>query len=428
MRARKLWPWVLGLAVVGIAGAIRYNAVRNDAELAEQLRLAWAEGIPTNAEQMATFYPPIDSAKNAAPYYSALFGKGNPRGYKELSEVLAFPSPKTIAAAEAVLKANSLWLSVGDRAVTFPLCQFYCDWRQGSAMYLPEVRVIERLSDLYELRAASAAARHDPKAAIGDIRRMLIIADHASNAGFFKDCYSGRMRFAKALELLAFFAFEITPHRPYLDELRRVVKNFPAFDLKRELRDSLFYSLSALELYYSPSGREKLGLKPDDVRTEDHIFQALVSLKATKISLLKRGRAVWHATEKSRHERVTYSDTEITFGPWSYQRFVSGASSISMLRMPEGAENARLQYVALIRALEKGKPKTMSFPDLVSPIDNKPLTYENDGMSISIASMNEPDGHYKVKLTMPPYQVTSKREEAQRAGTGIPPTAPTAKK
>ncbi|MEQ1936001.1 MAG: hypothetical protein ABL962_19275, partial [Fimbriimonadaceae bacterium] len=179
--AKRTWLWVGGITALTLVGGLKYRNYRDESELKEQLKLAWAEGIPTNAEQIASLVRKGDPSRNAGPYYTTLVGTisayVSPR--LEIDELLATPNAVTISKAKAFLKSHASDLSIAEAATALPDCWIEADWKQGAAMVRYEGGVMNKLSGCLALRAALAATNGDRTRAIADINRIFRVAEHA---------------------------------------------------------------------------------------------------------------------------------------------------------------------------------------------------------------------------------------------------------
>ncbi len=414
--SKRTWMWVGSIAVVTLIGGLKYRAWLHDGELSEQLRLAWAEGIPTNAEQFASLIRKGDPSENAAPLYTSLVGKLSRNSWpiRETDELMATPNQQTLDNAKELLRKRASDLAVAEAAVELQDCWIVADWKQGAGLVSNEGAVMRSLGSCLALRAAVAASEGNSEAALEDIERIFKLAEHARaqpqlwGSRDFDAIYMGGLR------QLAHWSYT----KPeFLPALRKAVSSFPKVDFKRERVGALFCELSATDLSMTPDGRKLLGYKPDDMGLSDYVYPAIFSQTAAKIAIVKAERKTWS-----------------TMGlPWSQRQSVLGEAEESIERArlafpvlghhievlgddgypesrPENWESKRLQYLTLTRALAEGKPsKTVKTSDLLSPFDGKPLTYMYDGTQVVIGVSR---GTRKpLELRVPSAEILAKRAE-----------------
>ncbi|MEQ1936231.1 MAG: hypothetical protein ABL962_20440, partial [Fimbriimonadaceae bacterium] len=221
-------------------------------------------------------------------------------------------------------------------------------------------------------------------------------------------------RRAVGLRLLAHWSLTDTH---YLPTLKDAVDAFPKLDVKRERSGYLFFNLSAGDLCMTPAGRALFGAKPDDMGASDYIYPVIFSQTTAKIAMVKAEREIW-ATMKlpwaQRHPILSKASDSIehatrAFPILGHHREVLGDDGYPESR-PENWQSRRLQYTALVRALEKGKiPKTLRTKDLLSPFDGKPLSYSYNGEQIIIGVSREQRNPLELKV--PSNEVISKRKK-----------------
>lgn len=408
--AKRTWIWVGSLVVITTLGGIKIRNNMAEAELKEQLRLAWAEGISTNADQFASLIVKVPPSENAGPYYTSMVGKGTGHPFQQLNELLATLTATTLASAKAYLRARGSAMGLIDAAVLLPKCSFDRDWSRWESLDEREIVEMRSASGILALRGAISAQNGDWKSAIADVDRMFRVAQHARLSGALGRNWTTDRPLLDGFHLLSFWAFT-HPNQPgYLRALERAIASFPKPDVKAERRGDLFLRLQIAEMSMTPEGRNALGLKRDDLGAPDQILPKLLSQTEARITIIKAYRRAWEALALPLKERDVVLDeveSKINRALWAFpgQRYGLGHSSYGHSRQEEW-ESRRLQYVALARALAKGRPpKSLDTKDILSPYDGTPLTYAFDGKQITIkVSRNDRDD---LTLQVPSYSVMS---------------------
>ncbi len=414
--AKRKWIWVGSIALLILVGGTKYRSYLHEGELDEQLRLAWEEGIPTNADQFASLIRKGDPSQNAGPYYTKLVGKlpWPSWPWLELEELMATPNSRTIANAKAQLQARAADFALVEAAVKLPDCWIDVDWKQAAALVISEGAVIRSLGGCLALRAAVAATEGKSKAAIQDIERIFKLAEHARVLPQFWGQNASEAIYRMGLSQLAHWSYS---NPEFLPALTKAVSHYPAFNFKRERAGALFYELSAAELSMTPEGRRLLGANPGDFRLEDYVYPVVLSQTGAKIAMIRAERKLWATRHLpwSQREAVLRDVEELVeraslaFPILGHQLEVLGDDGYPESR-PENWESRRLQYLALTRALAAGKPsKAIKTSDLLSPFDGEPLTYAFDGKQIVIGVSRVP--RTPLELKVPSLQVLAKRAE-----------------
>lgn len=319
--------------------------------------------------------------------------------------------------AREVLRSFDSHIALAESAARRPKCWFNRDWEEGYALLLPEFSAMKSVSRLLDVRAQIAMLEGRPQDAFRDLDTITRIGDHA---GQEPTVIAGLV--AEGIHWIRVSSLAARAYKSRdsatLAELKRAIEEVPTPNLKRECRGDLYSLLSLVELSQTEAGREKLGLKPDDVAPGEAIFPILLNPSRARIDIVKAHREYWAALDKSYPERLKSTEAARSKLYRALMAFptaarVYGAFTNDEDPFPKRLENFRarkLQYVALHRILSQTTSATsISLGDLKSPFDGKPLKYRIEGRQIII----EVSGHQSEvsgpsHLRMPPDNALAK--------------------
>ena len=239
------------------------------------------------------------------------------------------------------------------------------------------------------LRGSVAAHEGNVRSALEDSRRLFVIARQAGEeptqiANMVRESIE-----QIGLRELATWAYVHHDQPAYLQALKKVVDDLPRPDLKNEHRGDLFMVLSLIDLTSSKEGRRELGLKDNDIGTEN-LMPLFFSRSKARVQIVKAERDYWSALDlpaTTRKPALEDADRRIETAlmayPTAYRSNYGGYTFNS--EREEVWEARRLTYLALLRALAaKTLPPSIKTGDLHSPFDGKPLTYHFDGRQVVI--------------------------------------------
>ena len=130
--------YVLGIGIVVISistylGLAYWREINSGTTLVEQVRLARAEGIPTNATEFAALIQTAEPSENAASHYQNFDSYRVRKGDSSaIATDLIFENTATdLSKAKSFLTASTSALRFVDEAVKLPRCWFDRDWSLG---------------------------------------------------------------------------------------------------------------------------------------------------------------------------------------------------------------------------------------------------------------------------------------------------------
>ncbi len=380
----------------------------------EQLRLAWADGLATNAEELESTIPTAKDEENAAPFYRRMRGAASGFQRTELVDLdLIFnPIPKSVADAEAHLTTNRAVLDLADQAIRLPICWFKRNWRPGAALWFPESMDMRAAARLVALRGSRAAHRGDAVEAIRNANEMFAIARHVEFEPFRMNGQETVYRLG--VRELAFWAYTHPDQPVYRDALRRALDSFPRPDLKAERRGDLFILLSVLDLSESQEGLRSLGFKADDMPPPVAYLPALVIGKTSaRLTFIKQERARRAAidlppaqreavfddvTEKERRASYAFPAIRQMFSIEDGGLFQSDELNDREVNWKAGI--AEYEFLLKLLSLPQA-PRSGTAEGIVSPYDGTPLTFSFDGRRLAIAVGRGSARDYR-RLFIPP--------------------------
>ncbi len=379
----------------------------DDATFQSQLRLAWADGLPTNGAQLETTIPTASQSENAAPIYRKM-GEGRKQdalsSYRFQSDIgkangalLRNPSTTNLEAARKLLQANRSILDLADQATKLPRCWFNRDWSLGMAVLLPEFADMKNAAKLLEVRGSVAASQGDVAGAIKAAREIMVVSRHSEEDGLDLSMLEGESICSAALYELAAECVLHPSVRAYRDELKHALVAEPKPDLVRESRYHLWQMLSTIDLCSTAEGRKKLGMKDDSVGAGVSIISMLLSPPRPKVEIVKADRQFWAALKMPSElmpERVSDAVTKehiALFGfPLAMKLLLANSSERGpadpVLTRIENWRVRRLPYEAVVRATANGfVARSIRTTDLADADPSNPMEYSYDGKQVSIS-------------------------------------------
>ncbi|MEZ0327647.1 MAG: hypothetical protein ACAH95_17250 [Fimbriimonas sp.] len=400
-RKRFLWLAVVLVVVATPFLFIQARNMRAAAELEEQLRLARAEGIPTNSAEYAALIEPARPEENAARYYRQLKGLyKTANGTKQAID--AIRTTGSTKAAAKILDEQRSALDVLDKASALPRCWFDRDWSQGAAVLFPEFADMKYGARLLILRGWVRAAQGDAKGAIRDVDRAFAIAKHLGEeptgiANLVRDTV-----YVSALRGLADWSFKYRDPA-YALALDKASGDIPPPNLKRELAEQLYSALSLIDLMKTKEGRAKIGLREGQASGLESVAPILFNQRDAKTNMVKAYRRYWAALDdpKKNQEELESAASDFMQAMIAYPtaadvytKLGAGYESerdYALSRMDNYLARQQ-QYTALVRVLKMPSiPRTIRTDDLKSPYNGGPLQYRYDGKQITIKISGAPD-------------------------------------
>jgi len=414
-----------GLAVVVAAMAVvvvRIQAARRDAPFEEQMRLARAEGIPTTVAEFKATVPVPPESENAAPYYRKLDPKTHRTkiDHRELARLVVFePSSENISKARAALSEFRDWLDIADIATSKPHCWFDRDWGLGYAVLLPEYAQGKKLAKALLLRGSIAASEHKPELAVKDAKAVLQIAKHFREEPLQIAEYVARSLEEYVLRQLSYWCYQYRGVALYRSELEAAVNGLPAFDLKKVHRYDLVELLITIKLCETKDGRDKIGLKDSDLppAASVAILTALQPPDVGRVKIVKALRDQWAAFDKPVQDRsrlIAKAENDLMQGLLSFPTVAKLYDALELsdekyVTDQDDVTNAKkLLYRAILRATSTSPiSKSIKTSDLMSPFDQKPVTYSFDGKTMVIDVSFPANMRKKLTLEIPPPKLKS---------------------
>lgn len=419
---KRRWLWILsGLIVAGVAIGVvvtRAHSAEDERALQEQIRLARAEGLPTNWREYAATIKTAAPAENAASLYRQLrgkFAKGDPVQLN--AELLFQPGGKSRPAAGAFLEKNKEALDLVDKATGLPRCWFDRDWSQASAVLLPEYGYMKGAARIVSVRASFKACQGDPNSALGDVERLFAMARHVREEPSIISHVTGMAIYSMGLRDLAYWTFLFRDEPRYRLALGRAIDDMPRPDLKAETSDNLFMVLDLVDSSLTPAGRRHLGVREDDVPAFAKLVPRFANQARARAAVVEAERDYRLAMGYKTAQRKTRADSAREKLDSALQSFPVAASLYEALFGTEDPavvrmqmfESSRLEWIAVWRALKNPSiPRSIKTSDLLSPFDGKPLTYSFDGKQI-VVTVSGGSGETKpTPLKIPPDRVPGK--------------------
>ncbi|HTQ08588.1 MAG TPA: hypothetical protein VMI31_00810 [Fimbriimonadaceae bacterium] len=405
---KRIW---LAIGVLVVVAALvefivtKIHANQDAAALAEQLRLARAEGLPTTGQEFAASIQTAAPAENAGPLYKGLqamfrTAEETPTGKLDpvqlQLDVLFHPSPKSLTRARTFLADRKKILDAVDRATALPKCWFDRDWSIGpAAVPFTEFAFMKGAAKLLALRASLAAAENRPADALADFARLRVLARHAACEPTIISIMVGRAIDAIALQALAECALACpSERRGFDDALSSQVGSLAAPNLKDEHREDLVDMLSLIDLCATPEGRKKVGIREEDIGAAARIFPMLLSQPKARIEIVKEERVIWDALDlppkqaspiiRGATQRRDMALLAFPVAAQIYDMLGSGEEPTPLDRL-NAWQAEKERYTAVAKALSgPAIPRSIRTSDLSSPYDGKALSYRFDGRQIVV--------------------------------------------
>jgi len=393
--------WAIGCGSLFIAAVFatmayraardRSDAIRERTDLASQLRLARADGLPTSIDELTPSLPSPRDDENAALIYRQIqSSSGTSAKVAEAERELLFqPSATHTRQADELLMKNRDTLNLVDRASALPRCAI--DNKLGlGVMPAQEYSAMETTARLLALRGSLAAAEGRSSDALHDSREIFAVSRQARGEGFWFPIITSDFVYSFGLYQLALWSYLYPETTGYRRALEMAANDWPKARIKAINRDQcadLLYAIDHAGLkdaeeakLRSPSWASIFGTKlPNPVRAKGEVIAA--------------ERMIWACLNGRWEERL------LKVGE------AKDAIKLALAAFPKTSEIAeifvrnkdrflydyfsdvqRIQFIALARALKKRPfPKNFTFEDLKSPFDGKPVTCRFDGKRLMIA-------------------------------------------
>ena len=273
-----------------------------------------------------------------------------------------------------------------------------------------EYQAMRQSVRLAGLRGSIAAAKGQPHEAIRNCREMLVVARHAAEEGTQISVISQHAIYLTAVRHLAIWAFIFRREKLYGLALKQALESWPKLDLQKMHRSDLLITQMVLKLSTTEEGRQKLGLKPEDVSSLEPIAPMLFSRSKADVKVVKEMRLAWEAYAQPANKRADALDTiydemdsiRLAYPTGTMRSSESGPSHYEFC-FDKVWESRRVSYLALQKVLAidpiPSKPDLNGF---LSPFTRMPLAYSFDGKKIAITcGCTDPDIHLR-PLTIPP--------------------------
>ena len=421
---RKIPLWTAGVLILiasGIWVQYRVRANRDEAAFREQLRLARSEGLPTNGAEFAATVKPAAPEENAAQFYRELRPLMKAVGNFSDAEIafLRDPSPQNFVSAQAFIRRGKPVLELVDQASVRPRCWFDRNWSDGVAVLMPEFADLKSGAKLLGLRGSVAAHEGRESDALANAHKIFAVSKHAGEEGTMISALVSLAIYVIGMNRIADWALLHPASPAYRQALATALKSIPQPDIRRENREQLMNVLSLIELTLTNAGRDKLGLRDEDLPTGPNLFAFFLSQPKAKISIVKAERDVWAALELPPNERSKAIADAVGRRNMSLLSFPVAAKLYDQLSggQDNGDEDLltaresmvkryQIAYTAVQRAISKGTvARSIPTSDLKSPTDGKPLTYSFDGIQMVI-SVDGPDPSkpWRLKIPADPYK------------------------
>ncbi|MBI1756048.1 MAG: hypothetical protein HYR64_02960 [Fimbriimonas ginsengisoli] len=395
MKLRTL-AWVaLGLVLasavpLAITHRARREASKDEVALQEQLRLARAEGLPTNAAEYAAMIPTAAPSENAASLYRRL------SWHETFSDMVqskgAHRSVGFKLSPKALMRKYSNDLETIDKAVSLPRCRFDRDWTRGPAELMPEYHEMDSAAKLIAIRGTFAAVRGDVRAALADAQRIFRIARHAREEPNYIAHLVSESIYTLGLKRLAIWGLWRRDIPAYREAVKKALDAFPRPDLRAEHREDLYHALWLADHSLTTEGRRDIGIKEEDIPVAAKAMAHLFDQTKSRIKIVQWQRAYWAALDRPAKERgplLAQARQQVmiallAFPPAAEAYSWSDYDDWTAKREPAWEAN-RQMCVALLRSLDGPvTPSSIKTDDLLSPFNGKRLEYRFDGKVITI--------------------------------------------
>jgi hypothetical protein len=395
----KRGPWVLGISAILLVIPVCiliFKLFESSDDLDEQLRLARADGIPTNAAEFSALIQKAEPSVNAASHYRnfASYRIRNDESHALASDLPFDSSAANMAKAESHLTKSKKALAIADEAVKLPRCWFDRNWNEGIAVLLPEFSEMRLAAYLLALRGSVAASKGDHTAAIENARKIFVISKHAGEEPHGIGAMVRESIEGIGIRSLAYWSFANRDQQKYSVAMKKAIDEMQPPNLKRENAGELWSVLSTIELTSTKQGLKVLGIKEEDgPNVSERIVAFFKSKNSAKAAIVKSQRTYWKALGSPQTSQVGLIESAVTKQneamiafPFALKVYgIIGSDSTQVSNRISNWEAKRQQFIALWRALkDKEIPNSIETSDLLSPFDGKPVNYKFDGKQITI--------------------------------------------
>lgn len=395
MRKRlKTLAWLLGLFVAALAATFLVVNWSNQRALCQEEALARKAGLVIGYDEWVSSLPKVPESENAGRFYeqAITINWGDLCSILGNLDPLAIPQDQ-LATIRKKLDENGGALKLGEQAAKLPLCRVKADTEFMVPGITKTHGVMRDLATLFLIRATINASEH-PREAANDIRRSRQVFRHLHQSPRFHAAFLTHWPEALVREKAAAICAAFPTQKLYQAELRRIVEA-PGPDLEVLNRGELVKLLLLLDRESLDPSRAFYGLKvADKIPWEayrDSAFQPKTLGKALIIRgfRLEQQALTLHgsAQAKMRDEGMSW----IVKGLASYPELHSESRNLEADRWRWVRDQAirrethRVAFLALLRALESGKPaKSIKTDDLLDPDTGRPVNYSIDNRRILI--------------------------------------------
>lgn len=388
---------------------------REQAALDEQLRLARQEGLPTTGDEYAATLPKVKDSDNAAPIYMELEKSHRKliRWDKEIaSRLLDNPSKQDVDKARKYLATFEPELSLIDKAVTFPHCQFKRGWNKQAVVLTPELATIKYAARLALVRGSIAACEGHTAKAIAEARKGIVVSRHLGEEPY---CISILVALAVeniVLRHLVAWQMEHPEEKAYWREIKKIIDESKPLNLEAMHRFDLVEVLTIVELSQTDEGLRELGLRDDEIDGMRKFMPLLRSRTAAKTTIVASMRQYYKELgnpSKDLKDRSSKAWMGVSLGLMSFPAAFSIYSNLGNTSENDGnwlfiIQERNVAYRAFLRATEKGRiAKMVDTHDLKSPYTRKPASYTFDGKQMVI-KVDRGSGEDPYTLKLPPIE------------------------
>lgn len=185
---------LIGLISVAIIVGVGRRRAAEEGALAEQFRLAQAEGIPTSWQAFAATIKSAPASENAARFYEEIsarhFDSSKSPSYLDSTKLpklegrlILRTSSEALTQAKSILAGSREEVGLLTQATTKPRCWFNRDWSKGPGVLFREYAPMKYGAKLLALAGSVDAAEHHPGNAIKRVQQILQISKHIGEEG-----------------------------------------------------------------------------------------------------------------------------------------------------------------------------------------------------------------------------------------------------
>ncbi len=416
MTKRRVWIIVATIVIIVFGLPTAFFVSKNHREQAaldEQLRLARQEGLPTTGDEFMATLPKVRDSENAAPIYMELEQSRRKLirwDKKIVSRLLGNPSKQDVDKARKYLASFEPELSLIDKAVTFPHCQFKRGWNKKAVVLTPELATTKYAASLALVRGSIAAYEGNTDLAISEARKGIAVSRHLGEEPY---CISILVALAVeniVLRHLVAWQMEHPEEKAYWREIKKIIDESKPLNLEAMHRFDLVEVLSVVNLSQTDEGLRELGLRDDEIASMRKFMPLLRSRTAAKTMIVASMRQYYKELgnpSKDLKDRSAKAWMGVSFGLMSFPAAFNIYSNLGNTSENDGSwlymiRERNVAYRVLLRATEIGRiAKKIDTHDLKSPFTGQPASYTYDGTQIVIKIERAP-GEDPYILKVPP--------------------------